>query len=560
MDAWQALLNMLRAAMRDPVWAIFSVVMSPLRVGKHLVVTALLYLIAWGVLVALWHGVKLMMGIPKFGAVNTAAMIVINVFMLALVWRVLTVPLIRHFGNAAAGDTHGSARFASKAETARLADTPGLLIARDLKSGKALRYGGPSHLLIMAPTRTGKGVGTIIPNLLTLDRSIVCIDPKGENARIAARARGRFGPIHVLDPFGLSGSVSSAFNPLAGLNPDSLDVAEEAAALADALVFDTPGEAGEAHWNEGAKALIGALLLFIVAEEPEHRQHLATLRDLLTMAPPSFAALMRRMQQTSAAGGLIARAANRHLSKADREAAGVLSAAQRHTHFLDSPRMSAVMSRSDFAFADLKAQTATVFLVLPPDRLGSYSRWLRLLVAQGLQAMVSPAPASAAASSPRPPVLFLLDEFAALGHLAPVERAMGLMAGYGVQLWPILQDIHQLRSTYGQKAGSFLSNAGVLQVFGVNDHDSAKLVSDLLGQQTVVFDSLSRALDSEKSGLSYGEQHVGRPLMTPDEVRSLPEHAELLFLAGQRPIVAQKLRYFDEPEFAGLFDRVDAVH
>jgi type IV secretion system protein VirD4 len=158
-------------------------------------------------------------------------------------------------------------------------------------------------------------------------------------------------------------------------------------------------------------------------------------------------------------------------------------------------------------------------------------------------------------AKPAVPVLYLLDEFAALGHLAPVERAMGLMAGYGVQLWPILQDVHQLRATYGQRAGTFLSNAGVLQVFGVNDHDSARLVSDLLGQETVVFQTMSRALDSEKSGLSYGEQHTARPLLTPDEVRNLPQHVELLFLAGQRPIVAGKLAYYADAEFRGLFDQ-----
>ena len=84
-------------------------------------------------------------------------------------------------------------------------------------------------------------------------------------------------------------------------------------------------------------------------------------------------------------------------------------------------------------------------------------------------------------------MLYLLDEFAALGYLAPVERAMGLMAGYGVQLWPILQDVHQLRATYAKRAGSFFSNAAVLQVFGVNDHETAQLVSNLLGQETVVF-------------------------------------------------------------------------
>lgn len=129
------------------------------------------------------------------------------------------------------------------------------------------------------------------------------------------------------------------------------------------------------------------------------------------------------------------------------------------------------------------------------------------------------------------------------------------MAGYGVQLWPILQDVHQLRATYGQRAGTFLSNAGVLQVFSVNDHDSARLVSDLLRQETVVFQTMSRALDYEKSGISLGEQHTGRPLLTPDEVRNMVPQAQLLFLAGQRPIIAGKLVYYADAEFKGLFDQ-----
>src|SRR3954469_25713020 len=155
-------------------------------------------------------------------------------------------------------------------------------------------------------------------------------------------------------------------------------------------------------------------------------------------------------------------AANRHCGKSsEREAAGVLSSAQRHTHFLDSPRMAAVTARSDFRFADLKQHTVTVFLVLPPDRLDAYSRWLRLLVVQAITDMArSPV-------QPPSPVLFLLDEFAALGPLEPVVRAYGLMAGYGLQLWAILQDLHQLKSLYGQRAGTFLSNAGVTQVFNV---------------------------------------------------------------------------------------------
>ncbi|MGO6834369.1 type IV secretory system conjugative DNA transfer family protein, partial [Rhizobium ruizarguesonis] len=352
------------------------------------------------------------------------------------------------------------------------------------------------------------------------------------------------------DPFGITGKATAAFNPMDGFNPAGIDVAEDVSTLADALVFDEPGLSGDAHWNEEAKALIAGLLLHIVASAPNDQRNLSALRRDLTMAPAAFQNLLHEMQGTGAINGLIARAANRHLGKSDREASGVLSAAQRHTHFLDSPRMTEVLSRSDFRFGDLKADKATVFLVLPPDRLAAYSRWLRLLVAQSLTEMARTAPSPHPSA---PPVLYLLDEFAALGHLAPIERAMGLMAGYGVQLWPIVQDIHQLRATYGQRAGTFLSNAGVLQVFGVNDHDSARLVSDLLGQETVVFNTAARALDSGRTGLSFAEQHVGRPLLTPDEVRNLHAKTELLFIAGQRPIVATKLRYYSDPEFVGLF-------
>lgn len=546
--AWAALKNMVRAAARDPLWAFVALLSAPFRIWKPLLGVLFFLIIA---LFVIGFGGRFFLQQMGFGpgSIPFIALDLVTLLVLAaLAFRFITNPLIVHFGDMA-DDTHGSARFATNQEVAPLtrSDT-GLLIGRDGKTGKLMRYDGPAHLLTMAPTRTGKGVGTIIPNLLTADRSLICIDPKGENAKIAGRARQKFGPVHILDPFGVTGLASAAFNPLDTLDPASLDVAEDASTLSDALVFDEPGMAGEAHWNEEAKALIAGLILKIVAVESPGRRNLATLREYLTLAPERFAALLKRMQDMDDANGLVARAANRHLGKSDREGAGVLSAAQRHTHFLDSPRMSAVLGRSDFRFADLKHRNVSVFLVLPPDRLSTYSRWLRLLVTQSLTDMARDL------AKPETPVLYLLDEFAALGHLAPVERAMGLMAGYGVQLWPILQDVHQLRATYGQRAGTFLSNASVLQVFGVNDHDSARLVSDLLGQETVIFQTMGRALDSEKSGISYSQHHTARPLLTPDEVRSMAQHIELLFLAGQRPIIAGKLAYYADPEFKGAFD------
>jgi type IV secretion system protein VirD4 len=258
----------------------------------------------------------------------------------------------------------------------------GLIVGREnRKGGGLMRYAGQQHLITIAPTRSGKGVGAIIPNLLTADRSILCIDPKGENARVAARTRERFGPVFVLDPFGVSGVSSGAFNPLDGMDEESPDLAEDAALLADALVYDPPGQVGEAHWNEEAKALIAGVILYVVCHEGTERRNLTAVRDLLTAAPEDFAAMLGTMQKSKSAGGLVARAANRHVGKAAREAAGVLSSAQRHTHFLDSRRMAAVLERSDFRFDDLKDRVCTVFLVLPVlSCRGFQPRWRRLSV------------------------------------------------------------------------------------------------------------------------------------------------------------------------------------
>jgi type IV secretion system protein VirD4 len=447
--------------------------------------------------------------------------------------------------------TLGSARFGSRADVNALAKNKGdLLIGRD-SFGRLLRYDGPAHLLTIAPTRSGKGVGTIIPNLLSADRSVVCIDPKGENARVTLRAREAFGPVHCLDPFGISGRATARYNPLDRLDAESLDLAEDAMTLADALVFDE--NETEAHWNEEAKALISGLILYVVCHDDAAHRNLSSVRDYLTLAPDDFAALLIVMQASEGAGGLIARAANRYLSKSHREAAGVLSGAQRHTHFLDSPRIAAVVGGSDFAFADLKDEVVTVFLILPPDRLDTYARWLRLLVAQAINEL-----ARSSAKPPRP-VLFLLDEFAALGRLHPVERAMGLMAGYGLQLWPILQDIHQLRSLYGKSAGTFLSNAGVLQAFGVNDYDTADMLSKTMGRETISYETGGQSekdvmLQDPERSVSKTQHLAARNLMDPNEIMKLAPDTLLLMRVGEHPLLVKKLLYYADKEFAGLFD------
>lgn len=447
----------------------------------------------------------------------------------------------------------GSAKFGGKKDIDALTKNDGDLIVGRGPKGQLLRYDGPAHLITIAPTRSGKGIGTIIPNLLTAERSVICIDPKGENARVTGRRRSQMGPVHYLDPFALSGHPTARYNPLASLKPDSFDLAEDAMTLADALVYELNSTGGEAHWNEEAKALLTGIILYTVCHDDAANRHLGTVREYLTLSPTDFQALLVIMQASSEARGLVARAANRFLGKSDREAAGVLSSAQRHTHFLDSPRIENVINQSDFTFADLKKEVATVFLILPPDRLDTYARWLRLLLAQALGELAR------STDKPERPVLFLLDEFAALGKLEAIERAMGLMAGYGLQLWPILQDVHQLRALYSERAGTFISNAGVMQAFGVNDFETAAMLSKTIGKTTVryVTDGQSHKKDllgSHDYAFSQSEHLASYNLMDPDEIMKLEPSNMLLMQTGKDPLILRKIRYFEETDFAGMFD------
>ena len=442
----------------------------------------------------------------------------------------------------------GSASWAKPRALKRagLFGSEGIVLGR--MNGKLLRHKTDKHLLTLAPNRAGKGVSAIIPNLLTWPGSMLVIDPKGENAIVTARRRRAMGQnVHVLDPWGITGLQGGYFNPLLELSPDSADLVEDAALLADGLVL--PGaKSDDEFWNGEARSLIAGLVMHIVTTEiPDHR-HLGTLRSLLTLGEDDFADLLEDMIGNRAAYGLVARTAQRLLQKTDRERSGVISTAQAQTHFLDSPRMTDVLGSSSFNLADLKSSGTTIYLVLPAERLATHGRWLRLIVGLCLSAFTRDQ------QPPRHPVLFMLDEFAALGRLQSIETAMGLLAGYGVLLWPILQDLSQLQDLYPKRWRSFLANAGIVQAFGVNDMGTAEYLSKMLGQRTVTVRQHGRSGEVDRERGSENFSATSRPLLMPHEIMRLPPHHELLMLQGKAPILTDRVRYFADKEFAGMFD------
>ncbi len=435
-----------------------------------------------------------------------------------------------------------------------------------------LHYKGDRHLLTVAPTRAGKGVAAIIPNLLTYPGSALVVDPKGENAMSTVLRRGPghaerkitgMGQwVYIVDPWGLTTEITgiepACFNPLDWLDPESPEVGENAMMLADALVVPGEGSSRDPFWDEEARALLMGFILHVATSQEEAdagNRHLGRVRDMLLLPQPEFGALLNTMLNSH--NSIVSSSAARTLGKESKLQASVISSAQAHTHFLDSPRLRANLSRSDFEFEDLKREPTTVYLVLPADRLQPFGRWLRMLIQQAITVT-----ARNITDRPARPILFMLDEMAALGRLTMVEQAYSLMAGFGMQLWGIVQDLSQLHRIYGDGWQTFIGNSGVLQYFGSRDKMTAEYFSDLCGVSTVptLSSSITKAFSSSTSkdggstsnststSHNYGETQ--RKLIMPDELMRVASHVQLLLVENLDPIAGIKINWYEEQRFS----------
>ncbi len=246
---------------------------------------------------------------------------------------------------------------------------------------RRVRVGG--HVVTVAPTGTGKGVACVIPTLLEYDGSAIVIDVKGENAAVTARARRELGQeIYTIDPFGITGQPKATYNPLAVVDVTNPDCVATSAAIADALVMVNPEAQGADHFDETARKLLQGLILYVCALYPENLRTLAEVRRALTLTPNLFKGMIEHMaSDESIAYSIPARVAALVLSVGDRELGSILSTAQRHTEFLDDPRICEALGDSEHA-ADLrlvKQVRMTVYIVLPAHVIRQNARFMRSL-------------------------------------------------------------------------------------------------------------------------------------------------------------------------------------
>ena len=470
------------------------------------------------------------------------------------------------------------------ADSGEIESTPELATARGVRDlqgqfvvgrtddakGRWLGYGDDRHIVTIAGSRAGKGRSAILPNLALWPGSVIVTDPKGENAALTAQRREAAGQtVAVLDPFGTTAQtlperLRVRFNPLDQVASAASPV-DEAGLLADALIVQEREGAGQ-HFTMAARNLLHGLILYHAVRGPKApvreggaRGTLLDVRDALTAGNEAQVDLLAAMTGLSAGDqaedGAIAAAAWSFLDKSDTEASSVLSTAQEQTAFLGSPAVRAVLAESDFKLDLLREKPGlSLYIALPARYLATHGRLMRMMVTLAFTAVEAKGTYRADEGAR---VLACLDEFAVLGHLSIIESAAGYMAGYGLILWPIIQDLSQLKRHYAQGWETFLGNAGLVQAFANTDATTLDYLEKRLGHRVILSQGISaQGVDVSKTQRSASLDTV--PLLRAEEIGRYfgrDSGRQIALVSGRRPVIAQRTPWDRERELSRLLRR-----
>ena len=451
--------------------------------------------------------------------------------------------------------TYGSARWADFSDVR----DAGLLAPRGVVLGlfddAYLRHDGPEHILAVAPTRSGKGVGLVLPTLLTWPGSAVIHDIKGENWQLTAGWRATFSDCLLFDP---TNPVSTRFNPLLEVRKGDYEV-RDVQNIADILVDPEGARDRRDHWEKTAHALLtGAILHVLYAEGHKTLHRVATF-----LADParSIERTLRIMLSTNHLGTdaapmvhpVVASVARELLNKSENERSGVVSTAMSLLGLYRDPIVAAATGRSDWRIADLidPARPVSLYLVVPPSDISRTRPLVRLILNQIARRLTEKLEASHRAAAPARQLLLMLDEFPALGRLEFFETALTFLAGYGVRAFLVAQSLNQIDKAYGPNH-AILDNCHVRVAFAPNDERTAKRLSEALGtmtEQRAQRNLAGHRLSPWLAHLAVSSQETPRPLLTPGEVLQLPADAALVLVSGTPPIRARKLTYYTDRNF-----------
>lgn len=484
---------------------------------------------------------------------------------------------------------HGTAHWAGRSEVERIgllraADKPGAGVYvggwTDPATGRLhyLRHNGPEHIAAIAPPRSGKGVGLVVPTLLSWPHSVVAHDMKGELWAMSAGWRKAQGQVVMkFDPAAAEGSV--AFNPLAEIRFGTLYEVGDVQNVVTIMV-DPQGTGQLDHWAASAHALLTGVILHLSYKEAKDGRAVTLPAVAQALSDPERPVielyeemlenrhLWKAGASEAVAHPVVAAAARDMLNTEDEERASILSTARRFLSLYRDPLVEQNTGRSDFMVGDLMdhERPVSLYLVVRPADKDRLKPLMRLVINQIVRVLVRDEMTFVDGQEQalhKHRLLLLLDEFASFGKLEVFQEALSFITGYGIKAYVIVQDVAQLWSLYG-KDESILSSCHVRVAYAPNKVETAEWLSKMTGTTTIVKEDISTSgsrFGAVLQQVTRSYHEVSRPLLTSDEVMRLKAPVKdeagrisepgdvLVFTAGHAPVYGTQSLYFRDPVF-----------
>lgn len=435
------------------------------------------------------------------------------------------------------------------------------------KDGRMLYDRSGLHKLVIAPTGAGKSTGFVIPALLTHPGSAFVIDIKRELFHVTARRRHEInGTVHRLDPFG---DNTAQYNPLDLIHTEEgndTTALDDARRIAHMLVIES-GKESNPFFPRSARQMVTGLILYVAAkysDEDRHRRHLGEVRDLLMQSDEALKEHFKEqmggkepnIQNTEGVGESVLRQiiekGNQFAGLDSREFSAVVATAREQTAFLASTPVRKTLENTTVSFADMKAtgSGATFYIVLPEERLETYSRWLRLMIVSAMTETLR------VPGKPDDSILFMIDEFPALKRFDELAGGLARHRSAGIQYVLVCQSDNQIKEHYRDTADSIRGNTQCQFMWAPNTREAQEMISSRAGKMTVAVEGATQNMSRSHGGregsnksVSRSIQERERPLVTPDEAGRLPSEYAFVFTRHQKPLVIRRPNYVTDELF-----------
>ncbi|QWT22472.1 type IV secretory system conjugative DNA transfer family protein [Bacillus sp. NP157] len=484
-------------------------------------------------------------------------------FLLPLVaWLVVLYLLYRKKKQA----MHGDARFARSGDLRKqkmLDPAPnGVLVGRF--NGDLVRLPGQQFVILAAPTRSGKGVGVVIPNLLDYQESVVVLDIKQENFDLTSGWRESQGQeIYLFNPFA-EDRRTHRWNPLSYVSKDPAFRVSDLMSIASMLYPDVSDD--QKFWVSQARNAFMAFSLYL-CEKWEHDEKNGlpeVLRDKPTLGMiyrlssgdgTDLRELYTKLSQRPFLSANAKSAFANMLSQAAETFASILGTFKEPLNAWINPVLDAATSEDDFLLTDVRKKRMTIYIGIQPNKLAESRLIVNLFFSQLINLNTKELPQNNPELKHQ--CLLLMDEFTSIGKVEIIASAVSYMAGYNIRLLPIIQSMAQLDAVYGKDVSrTVITNHALQIVFAPREQQDANDYSEMLGYTTV---SKTNVTKSKRGDVTRSKTEEKRALMLPQELKALGTDKEVFFYEGiPHPVMCEKIKYYQDKYFTSkLMKKVD---